>query len=197
MTSSAHTPDHTQESGGEILPALSGPDAGGARLPAIPEQFSRDAQADFLDALAECGNVRAATRVAGVSRSTTYRMRRACPQFARLWDAALLVARTQVEAVLADRAINGVEETIFYHGEAVATRRRYDARLLLAHLARLDRLTQDGATRAAAEGFDTALDDLLDAPEIVISFAEDDAAPDRAAARGGARELPPEGEAEF
>ena len=147
--------------------------------PVVPEQFSREQQADFLDALAQGGNVRAACGAAGVSRSTAYRMRRACGRFERLWDAALLVARTQVEAVLADRALNGVEETIFYHGEAVATRRRYDARLLLAHLARLDRLTQNPVTHHAAIGFDTALDELLDAPEMVQHYA--DAEGDRAA----------------
>ena len=150
-----------------------------AALPAIPEQFSREAQADFLDALAQGGNVRAACAAAGISRSTAYRMRRACGRFEQLWDAALLVARTQVEAVLADRALNGVEETIFYHGEAVATRRRYDARLLLAHLARLDRLTQNPATHHAAIGFDTALDELLDAPEMVQHYADEEG--DRAA----------------
>ncbi|MCD1621819.1 helix-turn-helix domain-containing protein [Citromicrobium bathyomarinum] len=150
-----------------------------AALPAIPEQFSREQQADFLDALAQGGNVRAACGAAGVSRSTAYRMRRACGRFEQLWDAALLVARTQVEAVLADRALNGVEETIFYHGEAVATRRRYDARLLLAHLARLDRLTQNPATYHAAIGFDTALDELLDAPEMVQHYADEEG--DRAA----------------
>ena len=101
---------------------------------------------------------------AGISRSTAYRMRRACGRFEQLWDAALLVARTQVEAVLADRALNGVEETIFYHGEAVATRRRYDARLLLAHLARLDRMRGD---------------ELLDAPEMVQHYADEEG--DRAA----------------
>ena len=150
-----------------------------AALPAIPEHFSREQQADFLDALAQGGNVRAACGAAGVSRSTAYRMRRACGRFEQLWDAALLVARTQVEAVLADRALNGVEETIFYHGEAVATRRRYDARLLLAHLARLDRLTQNPATYHAAIGFDTALDELLDAPEMVQHYADEEG--DRAA----------------
>ncbi|MEL7680094.1 hypothetical protein AAG602_02885 [Citromicrobium bathyomarinum] len=147
--------------------------------PVVPEQFSREQQADFLDALAQGGNVRVACGAAGVSRSTAYRMRRACGRFEQLWDAALLVARTQVEAVLADRALNGVEETIFYHGEAVATRRRYDARLLLAHLGRLDRLTQNPATHHAAIGFDTALDELLDAPEMVQHYADEEG--DRAA----------------
>ena len=132
------------------LPALS-LDA----LPRAPQQFSREDQAFFLDRLAQCGNVLASARATGISRSTAYRMRRACARFAQLWDGALLLARPQVEAVLADRALNGVEETIYYHGEAVATRTRYDARLLLAHLARLDRLARDYAASDAAAAFVT------------------------------------------
>ena len=137
-------------------------------LPRAPQQFSREDQAFFLDRLAQCGNVLASARATGISRSTAYRMRRACPQFARLWNGALLLARPQVEAVLADRAMNGVEETIFYHGEAVATRIRYDARLLLAHLGRLDRLTRDYAASDAADDFDLALNELAGEPEITF-----------------------------
>lgn len=138
-----------------------------AVLPAnAPQQFSREAQGDFLDALAQWGNVRAAARCAGVSRSTAYRMRRACPRFRTLWDAALLHAVPRVEEVLADRALNGVEETVYYHGEEVATRRRYDSRLLLAHLGRLDRLLGDRAASVAAEGFEHELDALAQEPEV-------------------------------
>ena len=137
----------------------------------VPQQFSRDQQADFLDALASWGNVRASARVAGVSRSTAYRMRRACPRFRALWDAALVLARPQVEEVLADRALNGVEETVFYHGEAVATRKTFDSRLLLAHLGRLDRLSADRTVREASWSFENELEDLLDEPEIAILAA--------------------------
>ena len=45
--------------------------------------------------------------------------------------------------MLADRALNGVQEAVFYHGEEVATRTRYDSRLLLAHLARLDKRVEE------------------------------------------------------
>lgn len=96
-------------------------------------------QADFCKSLANHGNVRLACRAVQVSPQTVYRARRASPAFRQCWDAALVIAREHVEQVLADRAINGVEEKVFYHGEEVATRRRYDSRLLLAHLARLDR----------------------------------------------------------
>ncbi len=132
------------------------------------QQFSRERQVAFLDALSNWGNVRAAAGCAGVSRSTVYRMRRGCYRFRNLWDAALLLARPQVEAVLADRALNGVEEQVFYHGEEIATRRRYDARLLLAHLGRLDRLECKREVRDATVGFDFALEELLSAREIEL-----------------------------
>ncbi|MEL1250666.1 hypothetical protein [Aurantiacibacter gilvus] len=115
--------------------------------------------ADFLESLQVLGNVSIACRRAGVARQTAYRARRRSAGFARAWDAALVAARTVAEAELAERALNGVEEAVFYHGEEVARRRRYDSRLLLAHLARLDK---------AAERLDVAatlhmLDDQIDA----------------------------------
>uniref|UniRef100_UPI003D052CDA hypothetical protein n=1 Tax=Altererythrobacter sp. TaxID=1872480 RepID=UPI003D052CDA len=119
--------------------------------------FSPRSQSTFLENLSLNGNVRLACRAAGVSAQTAYRARRASPAFTALWDAALLSARAHAEEVLADRALNGVEEAVFYHGEEVATRRRYSDRLLLAHLARLDRL----AERAEVTSALSALDDVI------------------------------------
>ena len=119
--------------------------------------FSRERQVKFLAALAEAGNVRAACRSLRLSATTAYRTRRACREFRLAWDAAMLAARVHAEEVLADRAINGVEEVVYYHGQEVATRRRFDARLLLAHLARLDRLEGDGYVAEVSEDFDRAL----------------------------------------
>ena len=62
-----------------------------------------------------------------------------------------MLAREEAQDKLQERAIEGVEEEIFYHGEVVATRRRYDSRLLLAHLARLDKIAEQiPAQRGAA-----------------------------------------------
>ena len=125
---------------------------------ASPEStFTRERQVAFLHALAATGAVRAAAARAGVSHQTAYRERLASAVFRRAWDAALLAARCHAEETLAVRAIEGVEEQVWYHGEVVATRRRYDARLLLAHLARLDRLTSDAKVEAFAGDFEGAL----------------------------------------
>jgi hypothetical protein len=106
----------------------------------------------FLSVLAEQGNVRVAAARVGISAQSAYVLRRRDGVFAAAWGAALVLAREAAEQVLADRALNGVEEAVFYHGEVVAMRRRYDSRLLLAHLARLDQRCgkdRDAARRAA------------------------------------------------
>lgn len=121
--------------------------------------LTAERQADFLASLQLYGNVRFACRAASVSPQTAYRARRRLAGFARGWDAALLSARAHAEEVLADRAINGVEEAVFYHGEEVARRRRFDSRLLLAHLARLDRLEAREDVAATLP----LLDDQIDA----------------------------------
>ena len=134
-------------------------------------EFTRQRQAQFLKRLADCGEVRAAAKSCAISHQTVYRTRRSCPLFRQGWDAALLVAREQAEDALATRAINGVEEEVFYHGEVVATRRRYDSRLLLAHLARLDRLAGREDVAALALRFD----DLIEAFEGVEGSPSDGA----------------------
>ncbi len=93
----------------------------------------------------------------GLAHQTAYRLRRRDPTFACAWDAALVLARDCAEQVLAERAIDGVEEIVFYRGEEIGRRRRFDARLLLAHLARLDARADDPAAARHAERFDDLL----------------------------------------
>lgn len=131
---------------------------------ALAPDLPRETLARFVACLSQWGNVRAAAMQAGASRAHLYRMRRASAQFREMWDAALLLARPQVEEVLADRALNGVQEVVYYHGEEVATRTRYDARLLLAHLGRLDRLGGIHAVAMAAREFDERLEELRRGP---------------------------------
>jgi hypothetical protein len=148
-----------------------------------------EAQAKFVEVLAQWGNVRAAAAQAGVSRAHLYRMRRASPEFRRMWDAALVLARPQVEEVLADRAMNGIAETVYYHGEEVATRIRFDTRLLLAHLGRLDRVEGAQGVRNAVLDFDERVEALRNPPPAIEWDGEaegEDDAPEAGAE--GARE---------
>ncbi|OJW69796.1 MAG: hypothetical protein BGO57_09625 [Sphingomonadales bacterium 63-6] len=138
--------------------------------------FTPARQTRFCDRLAACGNVRMACAASGISPMTAYRARRRDPLFARVWDRALALARDHAEAVLADRALEGIAEPVFHGGEVVGYRRRYESRLLLAHLARLDRhcemFEQEQLEEAGdAEAFDMLLARLggLDQGEILSS----------------------------
>ena len=108
----------------------------------------------FLEALSRTGNVGAAAYYVQRSRQSAYDLRRRDPDFARGWQAALVLARDVAEDVLQERAIDGIEEPVYYHGEVVGTRRRYDSRLLLAHLGRLDKAAEQIPARRAAARFE-------------------------------------------
>ena len=112
----------------------------------------------FLEALARTGNVGASAYYVQLSRQSAYDLRRRDPDFARAWRAALVLARDVAEDALQERAIEGIEEPVFYHGECVATRRRYDSRLLLAHLARLDRVAEEIPAQRGAARFEDMLE---------------------------------------
>ena len=125
--------------------------------PSRHDGWSAARRVRFLDALARHGNVRVAAGAVGLAHQTAYRLRRRDPTFAAGWDAALVLARDVAEQVLAERAIDGVEEIVFYRGEEVGRRRRFDTRLLLAHLARLDARADDPAAARHAGRFDDLL----------------------------------------
>ena len=110
--------------------------------PPLHDGWHPDLRVKFLEALAQTGNVQASAYFVQRSRQSAYDLKRRDPDFARGWLAALVLAREEAQDKLQERAIEGIEEEIFYHGEVVATRRRYDSRLLLAHLARLDKIAE-------------------------------------------------------
>ena len=112
----------------------------------------------FLEALARTGNVQASAYYVQLSRQSAYDLRRRDPDFARGWQAALVLARDVAEDALQERAIDGIEEPVYYHGEVVGMRRRYDSRLLLAHLARLDKIAEQVPARRAAARFEELME---------------------------------------
>lgn len=156
MSHSSVLPDLT----GPEVPAFAGTQHSADPAPDATDErslFTRPRQVAFLAALAVTGSVRSASATAGISHQTAYRARLASPGFRRGWEAAMLAARAQAEEVLACRALDGWEEDVVYHGEVVARRRRFSDRLLLAHLARLDRLCGDAEVAEFADRFDEVL----------------------------------------
>ena len=122
----------------------------------------------FLEALAEGHTVEAACAHVGMSRVTAYALRRRDRGFALAWSAAVLRARDAVADTLTSRALDGQVETLTRADGSTVTRHRYDIRLGLALLARLDRLAaqpvtsdigqpHEAAVRGAAYAFDALL----------------------------------------
>ncbi|WP_417618555.1 hypothetical protein [Parasphingorhabdus sp.] len=133
----------------------------------------------FLEALAQTGNVQASAYFVQRSRQSAYDLKRRDPDFARGWLAALVLAREEAQDKLQERAIEGIEEEIFYHGEVVATRRRYDSRLLLAHLARLDKIAEQIPAQRGAARFGDMLDAIgngEDTAPLIATPTEDELA---------------------
>ncbi|WP_054529758.1 hypothetical protein [Erythrobacter sp. SG61-1L] len=141
----------------------------GTAHPARKDGWSGALKIKFLDHLATKGTVRGACAAAGMSAEAAYRLRRRDALFARGWAAALVLAREAGSDELACRALDGVEEEIWYRGEMVGTRRKYDTRLLLAHLARLDRLVEQSPGEGDAARFQELLAALAEGESSLAS----------------------------
>lgn len=92
----------------------------------------------FLSRLAECGVVKEACLAAGMSARSAYNLRDRDPLFAAGWEAACVMARPRLADEAFSRAMNGVVERIYKDGAIVAERHRYDNKLTMSVLGRLD-----------------------------------------------------------
>jgi len=127
------------------------------QLAAAGPGWTEARRVQFLHTLAQQGNVRAACARVGLSREAAYTLRRRDPAFARGWAAAMVLANDAAGEELATRAMDGIEEEVWSRGEVVGTRRKFDTRLFLAHLARLDKAAGCAKARADAARFDELL----------------------------------------
>ena len=85
----------------------------------------------FLAVLRETGNVSAAARQAGTSRSVCYRHRRRHAGFAAAWEDAVEEAADRLEMEAFRRAVDGVEEERFFGGQVIGEVTRYSDSLLM------------------------------------------------------------------
>ncbi len=95
--------------------------------------WSAEKQRGFIAMLADSGSVSAAAASQGMRPESAYKLRRH-PQadaFRRAWAAALAVGVQRLTDLAIERAIHGVAEPVFYKGEIVGERRRYDNKLLM------------------------------------------------------------------
>ena len=161
-----------------------------------------DKQRHFLEAIARGLTVAQACRFVGMSPASAYafRNRAAGAAFALGWRAANLVARETVADALIARAIEGQVETTTKPDGSVVSRHRFDNRLAVTMLARLDRQAEDSAApdhhaaRLIAQDFEAFCDGLEqdDGPAraglfLGLRAASEEADPDLSAMVGLAR----------
>lgn len=108
-------------------------------------------QRAFLEELACTGSVmRSAKHVAKSPRSAyDLRFRRDGAAFRLGWDAAILVSRDVVQDMLMDRAVNGYEEVTSKLDDGTVMRGKFDNRLGVGLLGRLDRMAEIQAIKGS------------------------------------------------
>ena len=90
-------------------------------------------QTTFIEALSQSGCVHEACRAVGLSRQSAYalRMRTDAQGFRLAWDAAIDLAMRRLSDECLSRALNGEAQPIFFQGEQIGERRRYDNKLAM------------------------------------------------------------------
>ena len=149
-------------------------------------------QRRFLAELANTGVVADACRAVGISRDSAYALRNRAGgrAFSLAWDAAILISRGAVADDVMSRARHGCVDRVYRNGELVAERHRFDNRLTMAVLTRLDRLAEGlgenaPVARAVAQEWDQFLDIVEAGGEEADDFLRNRAARPAPAAPAG------------
>ncbi len=104
-----------------------------APVPVRPRHdgWSPRKQAEFIEALAECGCVTHACQRVGMQPQSAYALRRRfeAQHFRIAWDLALDYAVQRLAEAALSRAIHGVAVPVFYQGQQIGERRYFDERL--------------------------------------------------------------------
>jgi hypothetical protein len=88
----------------------------------------------FLEALASCCNVKLAANMARVSTSAVYVRRTRNASFRLAWDGALATGYAQLELMMLERALHGVEKIVIARDGTKTIMREYSDRVALALL---------------------------------------------------------------
>lgn len=90
-----------------------------------------EAEDEFLAAVETTGSVTAACKLVGLGRRTVYEWKEADPVFAARMEAAQDRGTDALEDEAVRRAVEGVDEPVFYQGAVAGYVRRYSDTLLM------------------------------------------------------------------
>lgn len=111
--------------------------------PNLPRPMDQARKEKFLSCLAEHGIIGEAAKQASLHShhgclQSFYRERERDPLFAQAWQDAIEQARFTIEKELHRRAVEGVDEPVYWQGKEVGQVRKYSDQLLLAMMRKLD-----------------------------------------------------------
>jgi hypothetical protein len=130
-----------------------------------PDRWNKPKMAVFLRELAASHCVATAAKAVGMSRQSAYRLRNRLKgePFDIAWEAAFQHGYEALHQAALERALHGWEEPVFYKGEQIGTRPRFDAGLTRFLLSARNRsgAQQLSRYRAAADFYSERWDELL------------------------------------
>ena len=127
----------------------------------------------FLEALASCCNVKLAAKTAKVSTSAVYVRRTKNASFRLAWDGALATGYAQLELMMLERALHGVEKIVIARDGTQTRMREYSDRVALA-LLRMHRDTAKVADEPVEEAdYEEARERILARLERLRELDED------------------------
>lgn len=128
---------------------------GGRKRPQMREAESRSwtpkKERIFIASLAETCNVKLSAKRAGVSPNCVYERRNRNASFRACWDRALATGYAQLELMMLERALHGVEKTVIARDGTTRVMREYRDRTALA-LLRMHRENAAIANEAVDDG---------------------------------------------
>ena len=134
-----------------------------------PQMRARDSRSwtkakerSFFETLAESCNVKFAAKAAGISASAVYVRRGRDASFRQAWDRALAIGYAQLELVMLERALHGVEKIVVARDGSQSVMRDYSDRVGLALL----RMHRDSAAIADE---DHGPEEVAEAAERILS----------------------------
>ncbi|MBC7985673.1 MAG: hypothetical protein H7X93_03255 [Sphingomonadaceae bacterium] len=95
--------------------------------------WTGDKQIEFIETLADTGNVRAAAAAVGMTEQSAHRLRRRADadSFDAAWEAALETGLGRLVAIGLERAVEGSFKRTYYHGELVDEQVVHSEKLLI------------------------------------------------------------------
>ncbi len=139
--------------------------------------WTAERQVAFVEALAASANVQAACRAVGMSASSAYelRARPGAASFREAWGVALDYAVHRLGEAAFDRALNGTATPVFFQGEQIGERRRFDERLTMFILRLRDPerfgTWREAMTPMACHGHGSGQGQEFDAARLAVAIA--------------------------